>query len=407
MDRRVVITGIGAVSPIGGNVSEMWASCRGGICGIKPISEQTIEDIPISLAGEVANHVLEENLEKRDIRFASRATSFARIAAKEAWKDSGLSKEEVDTDRIGVMISSSIGGGDVLDKGISKDQIGPFFIPGSAIHSPSAMVALDLDVHGISMAPVSACAGGATAIGEAYLRIKSGMEEIMIVGGTDSAINRATIKGFAAMRALYTGEDIERASIPFDAQRKGFVPGEGAAVLVLESLESAQKRGAHIYGEVAGYGYSCDANHQTAPREDGKYAALAMTNAMKDAGISPKDITYINAHGTGTRLNDQAECRAIGEAFGEDYEKPFVSSVKSMTGHMLAASAALEAVISVKALEEGFIPPTIHIESQDEECKINLVQNEGIKCDIDYVMSNSFGFGGFNSVLIFSRVRDE
>ena len=403
MDHRVVITGMGAVSPIGGNVKEIWQNCKAGFCGIAPFRNPESDDIPVSLVGEVDNRILEEHLEKRDIRFASRATSFARIAAKEALADANLSEGTFDPERMGVMISSSIGGGEVLDKGISNNQIGPFFVPGSAVHSPSAMVAMDAGAHGINLAPVSACAGGANAIGEAYLRIRSGMEDVMIAGGADSALSRNVIKGFAAMRALYTGDDVSRSSIPFDAERRGFVPGEGAAVLVLESLEHALQRGAHIYAEIAGYGYSNDANHQTAPREDGKYAAIAMKRAMQDAKISPDRITHINAHGTGTRLNDQAECLAIKEAFGEDYRKPYVSSLKSMTGHMLSASAALEAAVSVKTLEEGFIPPTIHLMSQDEKCDVNLVKNEGIAVKTDYVMSNSFGFGGFNAVLIFAK----
>lgn len=403
MENRVVITGLGAVSPIGSNVNDIWTNCQNGVCAVAPFSDRNGDEIPVSLAAAVPDEVLEAKLEKREIRFASRATSFARIAAKEAYEDANLSASDYDPLRVGVMISSSIGGGDVLNRGIDNDSIGPFFIPGSAVHSPSAMVALDLDLHGINYAPVSACAGGANAIGEAYLRIKSGTEDIMLAGGSDSALSRAILKGFAAMRALYTGEDVSCASVPFDAERKGFVPGEGAAVVVLESLEHAKKRGAGIYAELVGYGYSNDANHQTAPREDGKYAALAMEMAMKDANLSPDQISYINAHGTGTRLNDLAECTAIKEAFRDSFAKPYVSSVKSMTGHMLSASAALEAVISVKALEDGFIPATVNTKTVDENCNLNLVKEEGIKADIDYVMSNSFGFGGFNAVLIFAK----
>ena len=266
MEHRVVITGMGAVSPIGGNVKEIWQNCKAGFCGIAPFQNPESDDIPVSLVGEVDNRIPEEKLEKRDIRFASRATSFARIAAKEALADANLSEGTFDPERMGVMISSSIGGGEVLDKGISNNQIGPFFVPGSAVHSPSAMVAMDAGAHGINLAPVSACAGGANAIGEAYLRIRTGMEDVSRAGGADSALSRNVIKGFAAMRALYTGDDVSRSSIPFDAERRGFVPGEGAAVLVLESLEHALQRGAHIYAEIAGYGYSNDANHQTAPR---------------------------------------------------------------------------------------------------------------------------------------------
>ena len=401
MSERVAITGIGVVSPIGNNKIEAWENCKKGICGIAPIKENDIPESPISLAGEVKNLDMESILGKRDVKFSSRFTCFARIAAKEAYADSCLS--DFDRDSFGVMIASSIGGGDALEKGIKTDQIGPFFITSSGLHSATASVAIDLDAHGCNMATVSACAGGANAIGEAYYKIKNGLENIIICGGSESAINLTTLKGFSAMKVLYNDSNVNKASIPFDEDRKGFVPAEGAAVLILENLEHAKKRGAHIYAEVAGYGCTCDAFHSTAPREDGIYAGLAMSKAMKEAGVSPKDIDYINAHGTGTKLNDYSECVAIKNAFGEDYLNPYVSSTKSMTGHLLSAGGTFEAIICALSLEEGFIPATINIEKQDIKCDINLVKNKGIKKDITFAMSNSFGFGGHNAVLIFKK----
>lgn len=405
MSERVAITGIGVVSPIGNNKAETWENCKKGICGIAPIKENDISDVPILLAGEVKNLEMESILGKRDVKFSSRFTCMARIAAKEAYADSNLSVCDFDRDCFGVMISSAIGGGEALENGIKTDQIGPFFITASGLHSATASVAIDLDAHGCNVAMVSACAGGANAIGEAYSKIKSGSENIIICGGSE-ALNETTIKGFAAMRAVYNEDDIKKASIPFDRDRKGFVPAEGAAILILENMEHAKKRGAHIYAEVVGYGSTCDAFHSTAPREDGMYSGLAMTKAMKDAGVSAKEIDYINAHGTGTKLNDYSECAAIKNAFGDDYLLPFVSSTKSMTGHMLSAGGALEAVFSVLSLEDGFIPATINIENQDEKCDINLLKNEGIKKDITYAMSNSFGFGGHNVSLIFKKFKE-
>ena len=402
MSERVAITGIGVVSPIGNNRTETWENCKKGVCGIAPISENYLPDAPIALAGEVKNLDMESILGKREVKYSSRFTCFARIAAKEAYEDSKLGECEFDRDSMGVMISSSIGG-ETLETAIKTDQIGPYFITASGLHSATSSVAIDLDAHGCNMATVSACAGGANAIGEAYHKIKYGLENIIVCGGAESALNLSTIKGFCAMRAMYTGGDVNKASIPFDEERKGFVPAEGAAILILENMDHALKRGAHIYAEIVGYGCTCDAYHPTAPREDGKYAGLAMTKAMKEAGISPKDIDYINAHGTGTKLNDYSECAAIKNAFGEDYLSPYVSSTKSLTGHLLSAGGALEAIICALSLEEGFIPPTINIENQDAKCDINLVKNEGIKKDITYAMSNSFGFGGTDTVLILRK----
>ncbi|MCR4647923.1 MAG: beta-ketoacyl-[acyl-carrier-protein] synthase family protein [Lachnospiraceae bacterium] len=403
MERRVVITGLGAVSPIGNSVEENLNGIKNGVCGIAEPLDEKLAGIPIKFVGEVKNLNMEEYLEKRDIRFSARFCNFARIAAKQAFADSKLTDYDFNRNESGVMISSSIGGGDTLEDSIKNDRIGPYFIPQSAIHAASAMIAMDFKIHGCNFASVSACTGGASAVGEAYLKIKYGLADVMIAGAADSALNASTINGFAAMRALYNGDDVSRASIPFDSERKGFVPGEGAAVLILEDMEQALKRGAHIYAEVVGYGSTCDAFHQTAPASDGVYSALAMEKAIRDAGIKITDIDYINAHGTGTKLNDSAECKAIKNVFREDYRHPYVSSTKSMTGHLLAAGGAIEALYSALSLEHGFIPPTINVITTDEECDINLVKGKRIEKDLRYVMSNSFGFGGQNVSLVFRK----
>ena len=428
MSRRVVITGLGALSPIGNTVDEMWENACKGVCGIAPL-QKDLGEVPISLAGELKNLNMEEYLSRRDIKYSSVFSCLARIAAKQAFADAGFTvskpdengkpsdsdsdpdsgiepkEPEYNPDRTGVMISSSIGGGEFLESGITENKVGPFFIPGSSVHSASALVAMDLGAHGCNIVPVSACAGGANALGEAYLRIRYGLEDLMIAGGAETPLNGTTIRGFAAMRALYTGTDVNSASIPFDANRKGFVPAEGAGILVLEEYEHAKKRNAHIYAEVAGYGCTCDAYHQTAPEENGKYAAAAMKKALEDAALQPEDISCINAHGTGTKLNDLAECIAIHTVFGGEACNPYVWALKSMTGHMLSAGGAVEAVMSAKAVENDFIPPTVNIENQDENCGIRLVKGRGISEKISCIMSNSFGFGGFNVSLILKKVR--
>lgn len=407
--KRVVITGMGVVSPIGNNVEEVWTSVTNNVCGIDRITHFDPSEFRAKLAGEVKNLDMEQYFTKRDLKFNDRFTQFARIAAKQAYEDSGLNEVDFDHDRFGVILGSGIGGISTIE-GASQtiesrgpSRISPYFIPMSLINLAAGSVAIDMGAHGNVSSVVTACAASTNAIGEGFHRIRDGYEDIVAVGGSEAAITPVAIAGFASMRALHEGEDKNRASIPFDADRKGFVMGEGGGVLILEELEHALARHAKIYGEVVGYGSTCDANHITAPLADGTSAARAMTMAIKDASLTTKDIDYINAHGTSTPLNDSSETLAVKVAFKEDAYKPYISSTKSMSGHLLGASGALEAIISTLAVKEGFVPATINYEKNDPACDLNLVVKEGKKADIQVAMSNSLGFGGHNASIIIKK----
>lgn len=407
--KRVVITGMGVVSPIGNNVEEVWRNVKNNVCGIDRITHFDPSEFRAKLAGEVKNLDMEQYFSKRDLKFNDRFTQFARIAAKQAYADSGLNEAEFDHDRFGVILGSGIGGISTIE-GASQtiesrgpSRISPYFIPMSLINLAAGSVAIDMGAHGNVSSVVTACAASTNAIGEGFHRIRDGYEDIIAVGGSEAAITPVAIAGFASMRALHEGEDKNRASIPFDADRKGFVMGEGGGVLILEELEHALARHAKIYGEVVGYGSTCDANHITAPLADGTSAARAMTMAIKDASLTTKDIDYINAHGTSTPLNDSSETLAVKVAFKEDAYQPYISSTKSMSGHLLGASGALEAIISTLAVKEGFVPATINYEKNDPACDLNLVVNEGKQADIRVAMSNSLGFGGHNASIIIKR----
>lgn len=404
--KRVVITGLGGISPIGNNVKEIWKSILKGKNGIDYIKSFDTTNFPIKVAAEIKNLNMEDYLSKRDIKFSSKFISYARIAAQEAYLDSGLNKCEFNHDRFGVYISSGIGGIEKLEEGILSNNINPYFVPSTLINLASSQVAIDFQARGSNMAITSACASGANAIGEAFLKIRHGYEDIIMAGCSESSITKKTVEGFAVMRALYPGDNIEKASIPFDVDRKGFVIGEGTAILVLEELEHAKKRKAKIYAEIVGYGCSCDAYHLTTPNEEGIYSAKAIEKAISDANIAPENIDYINAHGTGTKLNDYTETLAIKKVFKEHYKKPLVSSTKSMTGHLMASSGALEALICVKAIEKGYLPATINIKNPDPECDLNLIINKGVSKDVTYVLSNSFGFGGHNASLVFKKWKE-
>lgn len=409
MKRRVVITGMGVVSPIGNSVDEVWDSVLHNRCGIERITHFDPENYRAKLAGEVKDLDMEQYFTKRDLKFNDRFTQFARIAGKQAYADSGLENSTINRDRFGVILGSGIGGIStiegasqvVAEKGPSR--ISPYFIPMALINLAAGSVAIDMQANGNCYGMVTACAAATNAIGEAFHRIRDGYEDVIAAGGSEAAITPVAIGGFASMRALHEGEDPNRASIPFDAKRSGFVMGEGAGVVVLEALEHAQKRGAKIYGEVIGYGSTCDANHITAPMEDGNFAAKAMTLAMQDATITSGDVDYINAHGTSTQLNEKSETAAVKASFQENYKKPYISSTKSMSGHLLGASGALEAIISTKALQESFVPATIHVDEVDEACDLNLVVNNGKQANIQIAMSNSFGFGGHNASIIIKK----
>ncbi len=409
MKRRVVITGMGVVSPIGNNVEEVWDALQEGRCGIGKVTHFDTSEFRAKLAGEVKDLDMEQYFTKRELKFNDRFTQFARIAAKQAYADSGLSEDTIKADAFGVILGSGIGGiatfegasTTLKDRGPSR--VSPYFIPMALINLAPGSVAIDLGAKGNVSSVVTACAASTNAIGEAFHRIRDGYEDIIAAGGSEASITPVAMAGFASMRALHEGEDPMRASIPFDAQRKGFVMGEGAGVLILEELEHALARKANIYGEIVGYGSTCDANHITAPLADGSSAAKAMQMAVKDAALQMQDVDYINAHGTSTPLNDSSETLAVKKAFGKDAMKPYVSSTKSMSGHLLGASGALAAIISTLAVQNDFVPATINYQQKDEACDLNLVVNEGLHTPVHVAMSNSLGFGGHNASIIIQK----
>lgn len=409
MKRRVVVSGMGAVSPIGNSVEELWQGIRTHRCGIDAITHFDTADYKVKLAAEVKDLDMEQYFSKRDLKFNDRFTQFARIAAKQAMLDSGLDVHKENMERFGVIIGSGIGGIATIEQAQKNmesrgpSRVSPFFIPMTLANLAAGTVAIDWGAKGHCSCVVTACAAASNAIGEAFHKIRAGQEDIILAGGSEAAITPLAIAGFMSMRALYEGEDKARASIPFDKERKGFVMGEGAGILILEEYEHAKARGAHIYGEIVGYGATCDAYHITAPAPDGSGGAKAMIQAIEDAGIAKEQIGYINAHGTSTPLNDRTETAAVKLAFGEHARHLAMSSTKSNTGHLLGASGAIEAIITIKALQEGYIPATIHYEQADEECDLDIVANEGRAASLAYAMSNSLGFGGHNASLVFAK----
>ena len=408
--RKVVVTGIGTVNPIGNNSKESWEAIKEGRHGIAPITRFDTSEFSVKLAGEVKNFDFAEKYGKKEARIIDGFSQYALYAADEAVTMSGIgfSKDEPDN-RAGVIVSSGIGGLGLTerehDRGLEKgfERVNPHYIPMTISNMAAAHIAIRYGLKGMCSCPVTACAGGSNAIGDAFHRIRDGYEDVMVCGGTEGAITPLAIGGFASMRALSRAEDPDRASIPFDAERSGFVMGEGAGILVLESEEHAKNRGAEILAEIAGYGANCDAYHVTAPSPDGEGGAQCMKLALDDAGITPSDIDYINAHGTSTHLNDAGETDAIRKVFGEHAGKLAVSSTKSMTGHLLGGAGGVEAVFCVQALMNGFIPPTVGYKVPDPECDLDYVPNKGREGEIKYVLSNSLGFGGHNACLIFRK----
>lgn len=409
MERRVVVTGIGAITPIGNTVEEFWDGIKKGECGIDEITLFDTSNQKVHLAAEVKNYIPEERLDKKSARRLDRFSQFAVIAAKEAWEDSRLDREKEDMTRVGLAVGSGIGGlgtierenKNLLEKG--PDRVAPMYIPTSIVNMAAGNVAIELGAKGESFSMVTACASATHCIGEALRMIRHGYEDIVIAGGTESSITPTGVAGFANIKALSQNTDKTRASIPFDKERSGFVMGEGAGILILEELEHAKKRGAKIYAELVGYGATSDAYHITSPAPGGEGGARALKRAIEDAKISPEDLDYINAHGTSTSLNDSCETSAIKTALGENYKDVYVSSTKGHIGHLLGAAGGVEAIVCIKALEDGFIPATINYKVPDEECDLNLVVNEGIEKDIKYVASNSLGFGGHNSTIVFKK----
>lgn len=407
--RRVVVTGIGTINPIGHNVEETWKSIEEGKCGIAPISLFDTKDMKVTLAGEVKDFDVTKYIDKKEAKKMDRFIQMGMIAAKEAVTDSGLDINNIDSHRFGVIVSSGIGGLGSIEKNYQTgekrgfDRVSPFFIPMTISNLAAGHIAIAYHAQGLCTCPVTACAGGTNAIGDAFRNIRDGYQDVMIAGGCEASVTPLGIGGFTSMKALSDATDPDRASIPFDKERNGFVMGEGAGILILEELEHALKRGAHIYGEMTGYGVSCDAHHITAPLPNGEGGAYAMQNALDDAGISYDVIDYINAHGTSTHLNDLCETEAIKSVFKEHAYKLAVSSTKGHTGHCLGAAGGIEAVLSVLALKHDFIPPTLNYQVKDEECDLNVVPNVGVKKDLHYVMSNSLGFGGHNASIIFKE----
>lgn len=409
MKRRVVITGMGAITPVGNNVHDFWNSIREGRNGIDKITHFDTTDFKVKLAAEVKDFKPEDYMDRKQAKRMDRFSQLAMAATKEAITDSKIDLESYDRERISIIFGSGIGGIEtiqnqirVLDKK-GPSRISPLTIPMAISNIAAGNMAIEYGIKGSCISVTTACATSSHAIGEAFRNIRDGYSDIVISGGTEASVTEFAIGGFQSLTALSRSEDRNRASIPFDKERNGFVLGEGAGVLILEELESALKRGAKIYGEIVGYGTTCDAYHMTSPSLDGEGAARSMRNALIDAEISGEEIDYINAHGTSTEINDKVETLAIKRAFPESYKNILVSSTKSMTGHLLGAAGAIEAIISVKSIEEGFVPATINYLNADEACDLNLVTNNGQVKDIEYSMSNSLGFGGHNATLIFKK----
>ncbi|MGN0658775.1 MAG: beta-ketoacyl-ACP synthase II [Emergencia sp.] len=409
MKRRVVITGMGALSPIGNTAAETWEAAKNGVCGIDYITSFDASEQKVSVAGELKNFDITDYMDKMSARRTARFTQLALIAAREAMAQGGLDMACEDPSRCGVNVSSGIGGLPVIEAEHTKgqkrgfDKVSPLFVPMAIVNMASGSIAIEFGFKGSCTCVVTACASATNAIGEAFRQIRDGYADIFLTGGSESCISELGIGGFTSMKALSESDDPKRASIPFDKDRNGFVMGEGAGVLLLEEYEHAKARGARILGEIAGYGVSCDANHMTAPLEDGSGAAACMKAALADAGIKPEQVGYINAHGTSTPMNDKCETLAVRTAFGDAANSLLMSSTKSMTGHLLGASGAVEAVITVSALQDQTAPPTIGCREQDPACNLDIVAGCARSMETEYAMSNSLGFGGHNASVIFRR----
>ena len=410
MERRVVITGLGAITPLGNNVEEFWKGIKEGKCGIDQITKFDTTDFKVKLAAEVKGYDPEDYFEKREAKRLDLFSQYAMVAAREAWKDSNLDKEKENMERVGVIIGSGIGGIQTIETENRKcnekgpDRVSPMYIPMGILNMATGNVAIDIGAKGESMAMVTACASGTHCIGESFRMIKHGYQDVVLAGGTEAGITPLSIAGFTNIKALTKSEYKNRASIPFDKERNGFVMAEGAGVVILEEYEHAKARGAKIYAEIVGYGATSDAYHITSPAPGGEGGARAMKLAMEEANVNPEEITYINAHGTSTHLNDSCETQAVKTALGEENaKKVMISSTKGHTGHLLGAAGAIETIVCSKAIEEGFVPATINYKVPDEECDLDIVPNEGRKHEIIYAMSNSLGFGGHNSSILLKK----
>ncbi len=409
MKNRVVITGMGAITPIGNNVKTFWENIKKGKCGIDFIKSFDTSEFKVKIAAEIKNFNPADVLDSKELKRMDRFTQMGIVAANEAVNDAGLSNEGDSRENWGIILGTGIGGFITIEKENRKiiekgpGRVSPFFIPMALCNIAAANIAIKFGIKGICDTVITACASGTSSIGNAYRILQQNQADLIIAGGSEAAMTPLALAGFTSMGALCTHNKAEQASIPFDIRRTGFVMGEGSGILILETLEHAQKRGANIYAEVVGYGTTCDAYHITSPAPGGNGGARAMRMAINDSGINKEEISYINAHGTSTTYNDKCETEAIKTVFGEKaYDIP-ISSTKSMTGHMLGASGAAEAIVCIKAMQESFIPPTIGLQEQDPECDLDYVPLQGRNQNLQYTISNSFGFGGQNASILLKK----
>jgi 3-oxoacyl-[acyl-carrier-protein] synthase II len=409
--RRVVVTGVGVVSPLGTGNDKNWAALTAGKSGISTITRFDASEFPVRIAGEVKDFNPEDFIDKKEVKKMDLFIQYSMAAAHFAMQDSGLVIDESNAERVGVLVGAGLGGLPTIERyheamlGGGYKKISPFFIPMLIINLAPGHISMKYGAKGPNVSSVSACATGTHSIGDAYHMIKRGDADAMIAGGTESTITPLGIGGFAVMKALSTrNDDPEAASRPFEKNRDGFIMGEGSGIVVLEEYEAAKKRGAKIYAEVVGYGLTGDAYHLTAPAPGGEGAARCMKMALKGAGINPEQVTYINAHGTSTPMNDLYETMAIKATFGDHAKKVMVSSTKSMTGHLLGAAGGIEAVFSLMSMDRGVVPPTINYQEQDPECDLDYVPNTARDAKVEYAMSNNFGFGGTNASILFKKL---
>ena len=410
-ERRVVVTGVGAISPVGNTADEMWRNLLAGTSGIDIVTKVDKNQYPAKVAAEVKDFDPTDFIPKKDVRKMDPFTQYAVAAAKMATEDAKLEINDENAHRVGVWIGSGIGGMKTWEEQHTKliergpGRVSPFFVPMMIPDMAAGQVSIQLGAKGINSCTVTACASGASSIGDAFKAVQRGDADYMITGGTEAPITDMAFAGFSSAKALSTNEDPQTASRPFDKNRDGFVMGEGAGILIIETLDSALERGAPIYAEIAGYGATGDAYHITAPAEHGEGAARAMRQAIEDAGLAPEQIDYLNAHGTSTALNDKYETEAIKTVFGDHAKNVAISSTKSMTGHLLGAAGGVESIVAVKTIQDGQIAPTINYETPDSDCDLDYVTNESREQKVEAVVSNSLGFGGHNVALVFKKYR--
>ncbi len=410
--KRVVITGLGAVTPLGNDVQSTWSGILEGKTGIGPLTRLNADDYPAKVAAELKDFDIEQYVERKEARKMDRFTHYAVAASMMAVKDANLEINDENAHRVGVWIGSGIGGMETFENQYETFQkrgyrrVSPFFVPMIIPDMATGQVSIMLGAKGVNSCTVTACATGTNSIGDAFKVIQRGDADVMISGGAEAPITKMSVAGFCANTALSTNTDPEKASRPFDANRDGFVMGEGAGVVVLEELEHALKRGATIYAEVTGYGSTGDAYHITAPAPAGEGGARAMKMALEDGGVRPEELDYINAHGTSTPYNDKYETMAVKEVFGEHAYKLAMSSTKSMTGHLLGAAGGVEAIFTILAMKDSMLPPTINLDTPDPDCDLDYVANEARKREVNVAMSNSLGFGGHNATLVFKKYKN-